>query len=146
MCNVMICLYYLNLVLCIIPACPFGSFLSCVHSFCYFIIGVNYLQHRVVTGSFSRSTIHESCRGSPSQKCDVKLSRNDQNYMSTLYVVFACILYSYILCFVLAGAVANYCDNAIRDTHNNNIQYHRAERESCLYLLVAVRNSDILKL
>ncbi len=95
--------------------------LSCVQLFCYFTIGVNYLQHRVVTGSFSCRTLQESCRRSSSQMCDVKASRNDHNYMYTLYVVFACILYSYILCFVLAGAVANFCDNTIRDTHT--IQY-----------------------
>ena len=76
-------------------------------------IGVSYLQHRVVIGSFSCKVTSKYMRPCKS-KCNEKWSKNEA---SNVIYGLICIVYMYVICITMAGAVENTCDVSVKKIH-----------------------------
>ena len=85
-------------------------------------MGVTLLQHRVVTGLYNNSLEGKNCKVKPNGK--FTLPKND--FLTITYGV-VCVIYTYLICLLLAGAIDTAQDITVTKFHRTyNIGLHVA--------------------
>ena len=77
-------------------------------------MGVNYLQHRIVTG------LHANSKPKSKEKRDGKFTFTKKEFLNILYGI-VCVMYIYLICLLLAGAVETASSNT-----NIEYKFHRS--------------------
>ena len=81
-------------------------------------MGVTYLQHRIVTGSFA--TCNENCYCSTGKRINGKCNSYDlKNEFKMIMCSIFSITYMYIILLLMAGAINTACDIKVTKLHRS---------------------------